>query len=166
MSDKFTVDEIIKDANDKLAKMFQEGERPNLTKELKANVVKKLAEHFKEVETPKLKEARVKAEADTLIRLAKQKNETGSDKFRRYFIGPFQFLAFSLIMSEGLLLYWMSKINAVLNADPITVPISVLDTIYYERTIVGSLFIAVLIAVLVVFSIVYKIKNNHGDCEH
>jgi len=138
----------------------------DLTKESKEDIVNKLAERFKEDETSKLKDARIKAEADTLIRLAKQKNETGPDKFRRYFIGPFQFLAFSLIMSEGLLLYWMSEINAVLNADPITVPISVLDTIYYERIVVGSLFIAVLIAVLVVFSVIYKIKNNHGDCEH
>ncbi len=36
------------------------------------------------------------------------------------------------------------------------------STDYYERIVVGSLSIAI----LVVFSVVYKIKKHNGDCEH
>jgi len=87
-------------------------------------------------------------------------------KIRHNAIGPFQFLAISLITSEGLLLYWMSEINKALNADPITVPIYLLDTIYYERIIAGSLSLADLIAVLVVFSVVYRIKKKNKDFDN
>ena len=87
----------------------------------------------------------------------KLRNETPRDKVRRYAIGPFQFLALSLIVSEGMLAYWMTKLFDFTSSN---------STDYYERIIVGSLSIAILIAVLVVFSIVYKIKKQHGDCEH
>ena len=75
-----------------------------------------------------------------------------------YFIGPFQFLILSLFVSEGFLVYWMYRIDAFSD--------STNSAIYYERIIVGSLSIAVLIAVLAVFTIVYRIKKSHGDCEH
>ena len=96
--------------------------------------------------------------ADNLTEEDKLKNETPRDKVRRYAIGPFQFLALSLIVSEGLLAYWMIKIFDFTD--------SASSTYNYERIVVGSLSIAVLIAVLVVFSVVYKIKKHHGDCEH
>ncbi len=83
---------------------------------------------------------------DKETKLAK---ETKPDKFRRYFIGPFQFLAISLITSEYLLGTWMST--------PETSPT--------EKIVAGSLSVAVLIAVLVIFCIVYSIKKKHGDCE-
>ena len=94
---------------------------------------------------------------------AKRDSENKRDRARRYFIGPFQFLAFSLIMSEGLLAFWMYQlVTSITNFDADTVP----DSMYYERIVVGALSIAVLIAVLVVFSVVYKIKKDVGDCEH
>lgn len=63
------------------------------------------------------------------------------------FIGPFQFLAVTLIVSEFLLGYWMLFVAED----------------YYERIVAGSLSITVLIAVLVIFCVVYYIKKNHGD---
>ena len=94
---------------------------------------------------------------DKLTEEDKLKNETPGDKVRRYAIGPFQFLALSLIVSEGMLAYWMIQLFDFTSSN---------STDYYERIIVGSLSIAILIAVLVVFSIVYKIKKQHGDCDH
>ncbi len=94
---------------------------------------------------------------DKLTEEDKLKNETTGDKVRRYAIGPFQFLALSLIVSEGMLAYWMTKLFDFTSSN---------STDYYERIVVGSLSIAVLIAILVVFSVVYKIKKYHGDCEH
>jgi len=68
-------------------------------------------------------------------------------KLRYYVIGPFQFLLFSLFTSEFLLGYWMLFIAQD----------------YYERIVAGSLSITVLIAVLVIFCVIYYIKKNHGD---
>ena len=75
--------------------------------------------------------------------------ETKQEKVRRYFIGPFQFLAVCLVIPEFLLGYWMLHIAE--NSD--------------ERIVAGSLSIAVLIAVLVIFCVVYSIKKKCGDCE-
>jgi len=66
---------------------------------------------------------------------------------RRIILGPFQLITGSLIVSELLLGYWMlSKAE-----EP------------YERIVAGSLSIAVLIAFLVVFSVIYYIKKSKGD---
>ena len=89
---------------------------------------------------------------------AKRNGENKRDKVRRYILGPFQFLALSLIISESLLVFWISQIVNFTDNAP--------DSMYYERIVVGSLSIAVLIAVLVVFSVIYKIKKSFGDCEH
>ena len=129
-----------------------------LTEKDKLAVVDKLAEKIKQAEEDKLTEKMKQSEEDKLIRKAKLINETPGDKARRYVLGPFQFLAISLIASESLLVYWMSKLDDFTG--------SAISTNYNERIVVGSLFIAVLIAVLVVFSVVYKIKKHHGDCEH
>jgi len=64
-----------------------------------------------------------------------------------YIIGPFQFLLFSLSISEFLLILWMSH-------EGIESP---------ERIVVGALSIAVLIAVLVIFCVIYWIKKTRGD---
>ena len=88
-------------------------------------------------------------------RKTKHANETNQDKARRYVIGPFQFLAFSLIASESILVYWMSQIFTKTSTN-----------YFHERIVVGSLSIAILIAVLVVFCVVYSIKKKRGDCEH
>jgi hypothetical protein len=68
---------------------------------------------------------------------------------RHNIIGPFQFLAFSLITSEILLGWWMYQVKDF--------------TDFTERIVIGSLSIAVVIAVLVVFCVVYWIKKTHGD---
>jgi len=70
-------------------------------------------------------------------------------KFRGTFIEPFQFLAISLIVSESLLALWMYEVKD--------------STDFTEKIVVGSLSIAVLIAVLVVFAVVYWIKRKHDD---
>ena len=67
--------------------------------------------------------------------------------FRRLFIGPFQFLAISLIVSESLLGSWMYKVKDYPD--------------FTERIVAGSLSVAVLIAVLVVFCVVYWIKRKY-----
>lgn len=64
-----------------------------------------------------------------------------------YIIGPFQFLLFSLSISEFLLILWMSREGIEST----------------ERIVAGALSIAVLIAVLVIFCIIYWIKRTHGD---
>ena len=69
--------------------------------------------------------------------------------FRRIFIGPFQFLAISLIVSETLLGVWMLE-----EAENST-----------ERIVAGSLSIAVLIAVLVVFCVIYYVKRKYDEIE-
>ena len=112
-----------------------------LTEEDKLSVVDKLAEKMKQ------------AEEDKLIKKAKLINETRGDKARRYVLGPFQFLVISLIASESLLVYWMSKLDDFTG--------SAISTNYNERIVVGSLFIAVLIATLVVFSVIYSIKRQY-----
>ena len=66
---------------------------------------------------------------------------------RHNFIGPFQFLALSLIVSEGLLGSWMYKVKDYPD--------------FTERIVAGSFSVAVLIAVLVVFSVVYWIKKKY-----
>lgn len=63
-------------------------------------------------------------------------------------IGPFQFLISTLIISESLLIYWMSLIAKMETT---------------ERIVVGALSITVLIAVLVIFTVIYWIKKSHGD---
>ena len=68
---------------------------------------------------------------------------------QRYVIGPFQFLAFSLAASEILLGLWMLRTDIVIGST--------------ERIVIGSLSIAVLIAVLVVFTVVYSIKKTCGE---
>ena len=67
---------------------------------------------------------------------------------RRFLIGPFQFLAISLISSEYILLDWMSITS---------------DSEFTERIVAGAFLIAVLIAVLVVFCVVYLMKKRRGD---
>ncbi len=130
----------------------------DLTEKDKQDLVTKLAEKINLDEESKLKTKITLIQEDKLIKKAKLANENRHDKFRRRVIGPFQFLILSLFVSEGFLAYWMSRINAFSD--------STNSTIYYERIIVGSLSIAVLIAVLVVFTVVYRIKKSHGDCEH
>jgi predicted small integral membrane protein len=66
----------------------------------------------------------------------------------RLVIGPFQFLAISLISSEYILLNWMSITS---------------DSEFTERIVAGAFLIAVLIAVLVVFCVVYLMKKRRGD---
>jgi len=129
----------------------------DLTEKDKQDVVTKLAEKIKLDEESKLKAKIILIKEDNLIKKAKLANETSQDKARRYAVGPFQFLAFSLIMSESLLAFWMYGLVFSTNA---------FDTVNNERIVVGSLSIAVLIAVLVIFSVVYKVKKSHGDCEH
>jgi len=68
---------------------------------------------------------------------------------QRYIIGPFQFLAFSLATSQILLGLWMLRTDIVIESD--------------ERIVIGSLSIAVLIAVLVVFAVVYSVKKTCGE---
>ena len=121
------------------------------------DVVDKLAEKLKEDEKSNLTKKQKEVEDARLIKKAKLINEPEWDKFRRRYIGPFQFLLVSLITSESLLAFWMYGLVFSTNA---------FDTINNERIVVGSLSIAVLIAVLVVFSVVYNIKKSHGDCEH
>jgi len=58
---------------------------------------------------------------------------------RHNVIGPFQFLALSLIVSEILLGWWMYQVKDSPN--------------FTERIVIGSLSIAVVIAVLVVFCV-------------
>ena len=134
------------------------GKVSNLSEKDKQDVVTKLAEKIKLDEESKLKAKITLIEEDKLIEKAKRVNEHWHDKFRRSFIGPFQFLILSLFVSEGFLAYWMYRINAFSD--------SANSTIYYERIVIGSLHIAVLIAVLVVFTVVYRIKKSRGDCEH
>ena len=67
---------------------------------------------------------------------------------KHYVIGPFQFLLYVLVISEILLIFWMIGINPDV------------ETAYFERIVVGSFSITVLIAVLAVFSVVYHIKNS------
>jgi len=112
----------------------------------------KLTEKIILAEEVKTAEIIILAEKIKQARKSKLANETRQNKARRYFIGPFQFLAISLIASESLLAYWMYKLSDSTN--------------FSERIVVGSLSIAVLIAVLVVFCVVYSIKKRHGDCEH
>jgi len=133
-------------------------EVPDLNEKDKEDLVAKLSKKFKLDDKSEIKEKTIHIEEDKIIRKAKLLNEHWNDKFRRRFIGPFQFLIVALSVSEGFLAFWMYKINAFSNLDN--------SSIYYERIVVGSLSIAVLIAVLVVFTIVYRIKKSHGDCEH
>lgn len=130
----------------------------DLTEKDKQDVVTKLAEKIKLDEESELKAKIILIEEDKLITKAKLVNEHWHDTFRRRVIGPFQFLILSLFVSEGFLVYWMYRIDAFSD--------STNSTIYYERIIIGSLSIAVLIAVLAVFTVVYRIKKSHGDCEH
>lgn len=130
----------------------------DLTEKDKQDVITKLAEKIKLDEESKLKEKIILIEEDNLIKKAKLVNEHWQDTFRRRVIGPFQFLILSLFVSEGFLIYWMFRIDAFSD--------STSSTINYERIVVGSLSIAILIAVLVVFTVVYRIKKSHGDCEH
>lgn len=67
---------------------------------------------------------------------------------RRFLIGPFQFLALSLISSEYILLNWMTISE---------------NSGFYERIVTGVFVLAVLIAVLVVFCIIYKMKKKRLD---
>ena len=66
---------------------------------------------------------------------------------RHNFIGPFQFLIFSLLISESLLGLWLMRTGIEST----------------ERIVAGALSIAVLIAVLVIFCVIYWIKKTHGD---
>ncbi len=128
-----------------------------LTEEDKLAVIDKLAEKIKKDEESRLTVKMKQIEEAKLNEKAKLKNETPEDKIRRYAIGPFQFLALSLIVSESMLAYWMIKLFDFTSSN---------STDYYERIVVGSLSIAILIAVLVVFYVVYKIKKHRGDCDH
>ena len=76
------------------------------------------------------------------------KETNPSNSRRRFFIGPFQFLTISLISSEYILWNWMS-ISAT--------------TGFNERIVAGVFFLAILIAVLVVFCVVYRMKKKRGD---
>ena len=71
---------------------------------------------------------------------------------RRLFIGPFQFLAFSLISSELLFALWINEVKS--------------NDVFTERIVAGSFSITVLIAVLVIFCVIYSIKKECKDCEH
>ena len=135
--------------------MSEEGK---LIEDNEMTIVNKLAEKIKQSEEDKLTEKIKQIEEGKLIEKAKRINESHRDKARRYVLGPFQFLVFSLIVSESLLTYWMYRLFDFIDSSN--------PTAYYERIVVGSLSIAVLIAILVVFSVVYKIKKSHGDCEH
>ena len=67
---------------------------------------------------------------------------------------PRIFLAFTLLLIEGLLGIWLYKIIETDN--------------YNERVVVGSFMITSLIAVLVVYCIVYLVQRryNHLDSHH
>jgi len=65
-----------------------------------------------------------------------------------YFIGPFQFLILCLVVSESLLGFWMW---IVINGD------------YTERIVIGVLSVAIMIATLVIFCVVYSIKKKSDD---
>ncbi len=153
MDEKSKLAEKLKETEDKLVEVNK-----YVVKKLAGinkDVVDKLAEKLKEDEKSNLTKKQKEAEDAKLVEKAKRAIETKRDRARRYAVGPFQFLAFSLIASESLLVFWMSKLfNFSATAS---------DTAFYERIVVGSLFIAVLIAVLVVFSVVYKIKKSHDD---
>ena len=73
---------------------------------------------------------------------------------KHYFLGPFQFLILALSASEILLGYWMLEIDGSF------------ESAYFERIVVGSLSITVLIAVLVIFCIIYCVKKNKNDFPH
>ncbi|PBO84204.1 MAG: hypothetical protein COA77_10755 [Thaumarchaeota archaeon] len=60
---------------------------------------------------------------------------------------PRIFLAFTLVLTEGLLGMWLYKISE--------------GDHYDERVIVGSLMITALIAVLVVYCIVYLVQRRY-----
>jgi len=72
-----------------------------------------------------------------------------SHDLQHKFIGPFQFLIYSLSISESLLGFWLFRTDIVVGST--------------ERIVAGSLSVAVLIAVLVVFCIIYWIKKTRGD---
>ena len=76
------------------------------------------------------------------------KETNPSNSPRRFFIGPFQFLTISLISSEYILWNWMSISET---------------SGFTERIVAGVFFLAVLIAVLVVFCVVYRMKKKRGD---
>jgi len=69
--------------------------------------------------------------------------------FRDYpvFIGPFQFLIVCLFTSELLLAIWMILIKPD----------------FYERIVIGAFSVTILIAILVIFCVIYSIKKNSGD---
>jgi len=69
---------------------------------------------------------------------------------KHHILGPFQFLILTLITSELLLGMWMLGIMKGEDG-------------YYERIVVGSFSITVLIAVLVIFCVIYNIKKKEGD---
>jgi len=65
-----------------------------------------------------------------------------------YFIGPFQFLILCLVVSESLLGYWMWI---------------AIDGEYIERIVIGVLSVAIIIATLVIFCVVYSMKKKSDD---
>ena len=65
-----------------------------------------------------------------------------------YFIGPFQFLILCLVVSESLLGYWMW---IAIDGEP------------YERIVIGVLSVAIIIATLVIFCVVYSLKKKSDD---
>jgi len=83
-------------------------------------------------------------------------NDTRSkiESCKHYILGPFQFLILALSVSEILLVFWMSEIDEKL------------ESAYFERIVVGSFSITVLIAVLVIFCVIYYVKKNNGDFPH
>jgi len=66
-------------------------------------------------------------------------------------LGPFYFLIISLVASEIFLGSWI--LHVMDNSDRT------------ERIVVGSFFVTVFIAVLVVFCITYWIKRKYDDAE-
>ena len=66
----------------------------------------------------------------------------------KIFLGPFKFLALSFITSEILFGAWLILIGNNESA---------------ERIVIGSLSVAVLIAIVVVFCVVYFIKRKYDE---
>ena len=68
---------------------------------------------------------------------------------KHYCIGPFQFLAISLIVSESLLGLWLWKVKDYSDST--------------ERIVAGAFSIAVLVAVIVVSCVVYWVKRKYDS---
>ena len=70
-------------------------------------------------------------------------------RFKHNFIGPYQFLILCLLISESSFAYWMYSIKP---EEP-------------ERIVIGTFSLSVLIAVLVIFCVIFSIKKKRDASE-